>query len=344
MADPVDSHASVDDPSPGSAVMPAASARRSIFRDLPWRWTDLLIVFAPPLLLSTAAYLLGRPPLAAYLHRTLLPTLLSDVWILVVPLWIAHTRTTRPARLPRPRTVLVEALVALLVLPVVCVGMIAVSEIAAKLLGELGTRTVPWGARAETFGRTDWLAFIALAVTLGPVAEETFYRGMLYNLLRQRLHPILAALIQAALFGYAHPFGLANSITIGGIALVLAFVYEWRKTLLTPILLHAAVNSVGMVFVAASVAAAAAAPRLGVWGEAHQGGCLVTDVMSASAADSAGLKAGDVITSVDGQPVADIPDIVRIVRTHRVGDTVSVEYVRGGEAHRADVALAPFRK
>ena len=110
------------------------------------------------------------------------------------------------------------------------------------------------------FNRAEWLAFIAMAVTLGPVAEETFYRGFLYNALRQRLHPIPAALIQAVVFGCVHPFGLANSVGIGVAAVALAVVYEWRKTLLTPILVHAAMNAVGMVLLSGVLAAEADAP------------------------------------------------------------------------------------
>ena len=143
---------------------------------------------------------------------------------------------------------------------------------------------------AGSFNRIEWVVFVVLAVTLAPVAEETLYRGMLYNALRQRFHPILAALMQAAVFGFAHPFGLANSVAIGISSLAFPLIYEWRKTLLTPILLHAAMNAVGMVFLAWSLAAEAAAPRIGVLGEAGERGCLVTEVVPGSAADKAALQ------------------------------------------------------
>src|SRR5262249_32721312 len=192
-------------------------------------------------------------------------------------LWIARTRTIHPPRLPRPRAVLVEALFALLALPVVFVASNVVAGIAADLLAGRESQTFPWASRAVSFTRTQWLAFTAMAVTLAPFAEETFYRGFLYNALRQRVHPILAALIQAVVFGYVHPFGLANSVGIGMAALALALVYEWRKTLLTPILVHAAMNAVGMVLLSRSFAAEADAPRIGVLGEARPGSCLVTE-------------------------------------------------------------------
>ena len=245
---------------------------------------------------------------------------------------------------PAPRAVLVEALFALLSLPVVFAASVAVSAIAANLLAGVESPTFPWASRAVAFNRAEWLAFIAMAVTLGPVAEETFYRGFLYNALRQRLHPIPAALIQAVVFGYVHPFGLANSVGIGVAAVALAVVYEWRKTLLTPILVHAAMNAVGMVLLSGVLAAEADAPRMGVLGEARQGGCLVTEVVPGGAAETAGIRVGDLITTVDGEPVADIPNIARLVRAHQVGDTVSVEFLREGTAHRADVVLARLRE
>ena len=88
-------------------------------------------------------------------------------------------------------------------------------------------------------------------------------------------------------------------------------------------------NAVGMVLLAWSLAADAAAPRIGVLGEAHQGGCLVTEVVPGGAAETAGLQVGDVITAVDGESVADIPGVARVVRKHQVGDTVSIEFLRG---------------
>ena len=241
----------------------------------------MLIGFAPFLLFRAATVVLSpRSAIAAALHQFWMPlTLISQSWMLVVPIWIARARNARLVRLPRPRAVLVEALFALVVLPVPFAALVFLPLIVAHLFGQMESPAMPWGPMAGSFNRTEWLVFVVLAVTLAPVAEETLYRGMLYNALRQRFHPILAALMQAAVFGFAHPFGLANSVAIGISSLAFPLIYEWRKTLLTPILLHAAMNAVGMVLLASSLAAEAAAPRIGVLGEASQGGCLVTEVM-----------------------------------------------------------------
>jgi membrane protease YdiL (CAAX protease family) len=286
-----------------------------------------------------------RSSLVGALHLLWLPlTLLTQAWMIVVPLWIARARKTQLTHLPRPRAFLVEALFALLVLPVVFAASIAVLLLAASLLGGTGSPAGPWAQMTGSFNRIEWLAFIATAVIVAPVAEEMFYRGLFYNALRQRLHPILAAPLQAVVFGVLHPFGLANAAAIAMAGLVLAVVYEWRKTLLAPILLHAAVNGVGMTILAWSLATDAAAPRLGVLGEAHQGGCLVTEVVPGSVAETAGLRIGDVITAVDGEPVSDILGLAKVIRKKRVGDTVSIEFTRGGQAHRLDVVLQRLKE
>jgi membrane protease YdiL (CAAX protease family) len=348
MDNPVDSRASLDDPSAGSAGMPpqVPPPKRSVFRDVPWRWSDVLIGLAPFLLLRAASSWLGpRSPLAASGHLVLPMTLVGQIWMLVIPLWIARRRTTFSVGLPRPRVVLVEALFALLALPVMFAASIAVYEVVANRFPGTGSPTMPWAPAAGSFDRIEWLAFVVMAVTLGPVAEEMFYRGLFYNALRQRLHPILAATIQGAVFGYEHhPFGLASSAGIGMAGLLLALVYEWRKTLLAPILVHSAMNAVGMVLLTLSLAADAAAPRLGVLGEAHSGGCRITEVVPGSAANAAGLQVGDVITAVDGEPVADIPGVAQVILKHQIGDTVSIEFLRTGTVHRADAVLVRLRR
>ncbi len=285
MGDVTDSQASVDKPSNVSAGTPVQTPRRSVFRDVPWRWSDMLLAFAPFVLFRAAALFFDvRSSLAAVFRQLwILLFLLIEAWMLLVPLWIARTRNVYPARLPRPRAVIVEVLFALLVLPVVCAVTVAVPPVLVHLLGATDPPVVPWAPLAGSFNRIEWLIFIVLAVMLAPIAEETFFRGFFYNALRQRLHPILAATIQAAVFGYAHPFSLAHSIAIGMLALALALVYEWRKTLLAPVLLHAAVNSAGIIVLALSLAPDANAPRLGLVGEASQGGCTITEVVPGSA-------------------------------------------------------------
>lgn len=68
-------------------------------------------------------------------------------------------------------------------------------------------------------------------------------------------------------------------------------------------------------------------------------GALVGDVAAGSAADKAGLQAGDVITRVDDSPVSGADALIAAIRGYRPGDVVTLTYQRDGETHQADVTL-----
>ena len=69
------------------------------------------------------------------------------------------------------------------------------------------------------------------------------------------------------------------------------------------------------------------------------GGALVRDVTAGSPADLAGVKARDIITSVDGQKISGISDVVVNVRTRKVGDKVKVGVWRAGHPQVFTVTL-----
>jgi serine protease Do len=64
-------------------------------------------------------------------------------------------------------------------------------------------------------------------------------------------------------------------------------------------------------------------------------GVLVSEVTAGSAAETAGLKAGDVITMVRGQSVSDPGDVVRELSTAKSGTSVEIRVTRD----RKDVTL-----
>ena len=176
------------------------------------------------------------------------------------------------------------------------------------------------------------------------MAEEVFFRGLLYNALRQRLPRFVAVLLQAIAFGLLHPFGMvgAAAVAVGGLALGL--VYERRKTLLAPILLHALVNVAGMTFFAWGIATNAVDPQLGVYGETDERGCRLTMVVPGSAADLAGLRVGDVIVTLDGEPIADFQSLTQAVRSKQLGQTVVIKFIRNGETHQIKAFFKKLRE
>jgi putative serine protease PepD len=68
-------------------------------------------------------------------------------------------------------------------------------------------------------------------------------------------------------------------------------------------------------------------------------GAVVSSVVSGSPASKAGLKAGDVITAIDGNPIASADDLTAQVAAHQPNDTVTVTVQRGGSSQQLKVTL-----
>ena len=73
--------------------------------------------------------------------------------------------------------------------------------------------------------------------------------------------------------------------------------------------------------------------------DAPNGGARVASVVDGGPAADAGLRAGDVITSVDGQRVADSSDLSTEVGNHKPGDQVEVGVTRDGTGHTLQAKL-----
>jgi putative serine protease PepD len=66
----------------------------------------------------------------------------------------------------------------------------------------------------------------------------------------------------------------------------------------------------------------------------------IQSVRADTPAAKAGLKAGDVVTEVDGTSIASGDDLTRAIDAHKPGDTVTLKYRRGGSEHSVDLKLA----
>ncbi len=66
-------------------------------------------------------------------------------------------------------------------------------------------------------------------------------------------------------------------------------------------------------------------------GLTQRGGLLVVGIEDGSPASRAGLFVGDILATLDGQPVEDTEDLLTLLAGERVGDEVPVRLVRGGE-------------
>jgi len=78
---------------------------------------------------------------------------------------------------------------------------------------------------------------------------------------------------------------------------------------------------------------------LGVTMAPNPGGAAVQGVVSGGPAERGGLLAGDVIASIDGNPIASPDDVAEAVSNHQPGDEIEVEVIRGGERRTITVTL-----
>lgn len=68
-------------------------------------------------------------------------------------------------------------------------------------------------------------------------------------------------------------------------------------------------------------------------------GAYVAEVASGSPAEEAGIEVGDIITAVDDDEITSSDGLVLAVRSHDIGDKVTVKFVRGTEEKSVEVTL-----
>lgn len=91
--------------------------------------------------------------------------------------------------------------------------------------------------------------FLLSAVIVAPLAEELYFRGMLFQALRRRSGPWLAISVSAMVFAAAHvlqegaaPAGVLAFVMILPAGFFLGWVFERHKNLAVPIVVHLVFN------------------------------------------------------------------------------------------------------
>jgi S1-C subfamily serine protease len=80
-------------------------------------------------------------------------------------------------------------------------------------------------------------------------------------------------------------------------------------------------------------------PDGGRLGLTQKGGLLVVGVEDGSPAGRGGLIVGDILATLDGQPVEDTDDLLVLLSGDRVGKPVPVKLVRGGELEEREITV-----
>lgn len=125
-------------------------------------------------------------------------------------------------------------------------GTMAVSAVVVLVLELVGVTPEPQPAEQAIARVEPWLVVVAIVI-LAPIAEEVFFRGVVYNAWLRERGPRWALIGSSALFAVIHA-SLVVILPIFLLGLVLAWVYRRTGSILAPIFLHATFNgmSVGL--------------------------------------------------------------------------------------------------
>lgn len=104
------------------------------------------------------------------------------------------------------------------------------------------------GAQAGTLGM---LFFAIMVAVIAPIAEEVFFRGMIYRALKNGVGIWAAAIISGLLFGAMHIDSLDSDrllqvVPLAILGISFALLYQWTGTLYSTIALHATNNSIAV--------------------------------------------------------------------------------------------------
>ncbi len=99
--------------------------------------------------------------------------------------------------------------------------------------------------------RTNVLTCLIILISIiGPIAEETFFRGFAYNALKRRLGVISSTVVTSAVFALLHA-NIVGFFPIMCLGFLLTYLYEKSGSLIPSITVHIVHNSILTVFMLA---------------------------------------------------------------------------------------------
>jgi membrane protease YdiL (CAAX protease family) len=310
------------------------------FRDAQWK-TRWLVVGLAVLLLWRSTSFVDREWLSRFPFWLVVVVtgLAPQAFLFLFPILTRNPHRWQTFGIPAATRCLVDFCIAI---PGV-IGMLVVLTAVDYLVGRLspGTSLTPDAVTgmAVSPDRMYTCLVLVFSFTFAPIAEELFFRGFLHNAFRARMPVVVAGLAQSLVFGFGHFFGVTHGIVAFAMGLLLTVLYEWRKTLIAPILVHAGMNFVAALGTVLMMVAHANSPVMGVVGGPNDTECVVRQVVPGSAAEEAGLQVGDIITAFNGEPIRDFRHLGETIRLYRPGDVVPVTINRSGSVFEVAVVL-----
>lgn len=192
--------------------------------------------------------------------------LLQFAWFVALGLWYLRNRGYTWPDVREYLGIKVPSLKQIALVFVTWIGIIitaavvltVVTQVAAQVVGPDNAQPAENSTGEAIQQNPEIVVFAVLGMLLvvGP-AEETLFRGVIQNRLRESLSKIPAILIASALFAAAHVFALAGGGSATGIAITmsvlfvtslgLGWIYEYTENLVAPALLHGFHNSVVVI-------------------------------------------------------------------------------------------------
>ncbi|MGI6116952.1 MAG: CPBP family intramembrane glutamic endopeptidase [Bilifractor sp.] len=119
-------------------------------------------------------------------------------------------------------------------------------------------------AASVSFQGQNIVLLIIVTVVLAPLAEEEIFRGMTYRRARNYLGVNRAVVLSALLFGLYH-MNMVQFLFATVLGLMLAALYERTRTLIVPVVCHAAVNAAQLVSARIPSSALSVIPHYRLW-------------------------------------------------------------------------------
>ncbi len=312
------------------------------FRDQTWR-TKWLVIGGAFLAIWYSVRFVDREWMLQWPSEllVLVTGIAPQVFLLLFPLSTRDKDTTKRIVIPGLRRWLVEFAIAI---PIVIVTMIALGGLnfLAGILSPGKTLTPDAVTGAASFSPRYIYPLLLFSFTFAPIAEEFFFRGFMHNAFRQRMPTIAAGLLQSLIFGFCHFFGTTHAVVAVILGLIITIVYEWRKTLLSPIFVHAGINFIAAIGVLGMMGEFSNRPTIGVICSPDDTECTVREIIPNSAASESGIAVDDIIMAFDETPITDFSALATAVSAHQPNDTVVLRVLRDGET--LDIAVTLKRR
>jgi membrane protease YdiL (CAAX protease family) len=135
-------------------------------------------------------------------------------------------------------------------------ALAAVNSLVGLLAGGFENPQVDAITGGQPIGPTELAMLLLLVAGLVPFAEELFFRGMVYPVMRRRFGAPAAIALNAAFFSLAHviPVLLPGLFVVG---LLLAYLRERSGSIWPSVCLHALQNSLAMISIAVALSSGA---------------------------------------------------------------------------------------